>query len=415
MKLKSAPEDFRVEELTEVRIGRGPHALYRLTKSGIGTPEAVQAILRAWNLPRSSLSYGGLKDRHALTSQHVTIHSGPRREIQERSFCLAYMGQVSRPFVASDICANRFDIKVREVEGSHRLVFDSRIAQSRQSGLVNYFDDQRFGSIGVSGELIGAAWCRGNYERALYLALAEPNTHDRPRERDQKKIMGENWGNWNQCKARLDRSHRRSVVTYLVDHPVDYKRALALVRQDLRGIFAAAFQSWVWNRWVSELMVDRLGEGHIDRIATKSGALAVPALLDAEKQEIWQEFAAAALPLPSARIHAWPEGTLPVLERVLEPLSMSVREMRFKYPRDTFFSKGLRTVRLTPEELVWKWEPNPNKPQTYDWMVGFTLPRGCYATMAIRQWIGGLASGEGPDPEWEEEDEPSSGGDDADV
>jgi tRNA pseudouridine13 synthase len=415
MKLKGAPEDFRVEELTEVRTGRGPHALYRLTKSGIGTPEAVQAILRAWNLPRSSLSYGGLKDRHALTSQHVSIHTGPRREIQERSFCLAYLGQISRPFVASDICANRFDIQVREVDASHRLHLDSRIAQSQRSGLVNYFDDQRFGSIGVSGELIGAAWCRGNYERALYLALAEPNTHDRPRERDQKKIMRESWGDWNQCKARLDRSHRRSVVTYLVDHPVDYKRALALVRQDLRGIFAAAFQSWVWNRWVSELMVDRLGEAHIDRIATKSGALAVPALLDAQKQQIWQEFAAAALPLPSARIHAWPEGTLPVLERVLETLSMSVREMRFKYPRDTFFSKGLRTVRLTPEGLVWKWEPNPNKPQKNDWIVGFTLPRGCYATMAIRQWVGGLASAEGLDPDWEEEDEPSSSGGDADV
>ena len=386
MKLKSSPEDFRVDELSDIRPSRGGHALYRLSKSGLGTPEAVQAILQHWNLPRKSLSYGGLKDRHALTTQHVSIQNGPRSDLEERSFRLEYLGQVSKPFVASDIRSNRFQICLRAIEDGQRQGYESRIALTRSHGLINYFDDQRFGSIGFSGELIGVAWCKGNYERALYLSLAEPNSHDRPRERGQKEILRLHWGDWMRCKEELDRSHRRSIVTYLVDHPTDFKRALALVRQDLRGIYAAAFQSWVWNHWVSRLIEGRLGSANVSWVDFRCGRLALPHQIDRDQEQSWSAFALSSLPLPSARIHTWPEGMLPVLEEILEPLEMTVREMRFKYPRDTFFSKGNRNVQLMPEELTWRWENSTEVIRTSDWHLSFALPRGSYATMAIRQW-----------------------------
>lgn len=386
MKLKSTPEDFSVEEVTDLRVGRGPFALYRLTKRGIGTPEAVQEVLHRWNLPRQKVSYGGLKDRHALTIQHLSILGGPRTPIEERSFQLEYLGQIPRQFSASDIRSNRFRIRLRAIRDSFKSDYDTRVHDSRSQGLVNYFDDQRFGSIGISGDLIGEAWCKGNYERALYLALAEQNPHDRPREKIQKEILRELWGQWVMCKDRLDRSHRRSVVTYLVDHPTDFKRALALVRQDLRGIYAAAFQSWVWNRWLSRLIQERIPKDNLAWIESKSGNLAVPQGLAGESKRAWESFVAADLPLASARIHAWPEGTEEALGAVLQDLTMTVREMRFKYPRDTFFSKGSRAIRLMPMDLESSWEPSADRAGFSDWNLSFTLPRGAYATMAIRQW-----------------------------
>ncbi|MCU0708083.1 MAG: tRNA pseudouridine(13) synthase TruD [Pirellula sp.] len=386
MKLKSSPEDFCVEELTDLRVGRGSHALYRLTKRGIGTPEAIQEVLHRWNLPRQKISYGGLKDRHALTSQHVSIQGGPRTSIEERSFSLEYLGQVPRPFSASDIRSNRFRIRLRAIRDSFKQDYDARLHQSRTHGLVNYFDDQRFGSIGISGDLIGEAWCKGNYERALYLAMAEQNPHDRPREKIQKEILREWWGQWGMCKDRLDRSHRRSVVTYLVDHPTDFKRALALIRQDLRGIYAAAFQSWVWNRWLSRLIQDRFSTEHLVWMESRSGALAIPSGLVGDSERVWDGLVAMDLPLPSARIHQWPTGTEEALAAVLQDLTMTVREMRFKYPRDTFFSKGSRSIRLMPMDLESHWETSTDRTGYSDWSMSFTLPRGAYATMAIRQW-----------------------------
>ncbi|MEK0426705.1 MAG: tRNA pseudouridine synthase, partial [Planctomycetota bacterium] len=307
MKLKSTPEDFRVDEITSVRPSNGTHGLYRLTKAGLGTPEAIAEVLSRWNIERRRISYGGLKDRHATTLQHFSIAHGPKTGFTDRSMQVEYLGQIPRPFHAKDIQANRFEIRLRKIATSQCQRLDRNADWLGRFGAINYFDDQRFGSIGESGELIGMHWCKLNYERALYIALAEQNPHDRPREKEQKEILRTYWGQWEKCKAMLDRSHRRSIVTYLLDHPVDFKRALALVRLDLRSIYIAALQSWIWNRWVSTL-IDRFNEQKTERhLPSKSGQLALPDLATEDRQQLWRSQWNVRLPLPSARQHHWPE------------------------------------------------------------------------------------------------------------
>jgi tRNA pseudouridine13 synthase len=385
MKLKTTPEDFRVEEITSVRPTGGPHALYRLSKSGLGTPEAIAEVLSRWNIERRRISYGGLKDRHASTVQHISIAHGPKTGFLDRSMQVEYLGQISRPFHAKDIQANRFEIRLRKIPRVDCPQLDRNADWLGRFGAINYFDDQRFGSIGQSGELIGMHWCKLNYERALYLALAEENPHDRPREREQKEILRTYWGQWEKCKAMLDRSHRRSIVTYLLDHPVDFKRALALVRLDLRSIYIAAFQSWIWNRWVSAL-IDRFNEQLTQRyLPSKSGPLALPQLLTDEQQRRWKDHWNTQLPLPSARQHQWPEGTLDALESVVAELGLAVRELRLKFPRDTFFSRGQRDLLLFAGDFKSSWDSSGANAEHCDWKLAFQLPRGAYATMIIRQ------------------------------
>ena len=124
-------------------------------------------------------------------------------------------------------------------------------------GLPNYFDDQRFGSVGYSGDLIGHAWLKGNAERALELALAEANPSDRSAAKVEKAILRDCWGRWTEAKSRLDRSSARSIVTYLVDHPTDFRGAFARMRRELRTLYFSAFQSHLWNlilaRWIERL------------------------------------------------------------------------------------------------------------------------------------------------------------------
>ena len=94
MKVKQVPQDFVVEERARVRpTDRGPFALYLLRKEGIGTLEALRAVRRAWQVPGRAVGFGGLKDRHAVTSQWVTIPRGPRRNLEQATFRLTYEGQ----------------------------------------------------------------------------------------------------------------------------------------------------------------------------------------------------------------------------------------------------------------------------------------------------------------------------------
>ncbi len=302
MKLKRLREDFVVHELSDFPTTGGSFAVYRLDKAGIGTPEAIAEILKVWNLPRRSVGYGGLKDRHATTSQTITLFKGPQRDMQQRGFELTYVGQAAREFHAKDIQANAFKIILRDLtqaQADHGLGLLSAIA----SGVPNYFDDQRFGSLGESGQFVAQPWCMGDYERALYLAIAEANPHDRPREREQKELLRQLWGQWLECKAKLDRSHRRSIVTYLCDHPTDFKRALALLRSDLRSIYMAAFQSYLWNEIVSRWLQRNLPAG---TWYTRQAAAGELTFWSEPHAEILQRVSSLEIPLPSARCHEWP-------------------------------------------------------------------------------------------------------------
>ena len=173
VKVKRLPEDFCVEELTDLTPARGgTFALYRLRKTGLGTLEAIEAVQRRWELHRRRLSWGGLKDKHAVTSQYLTIHRGPQRGLQQGPLSLEFLGWLDRPFQPGDIRGNRFDITLRTLsqEALDRAL--EALPEVQTAGIPNYFDDQRFGSVGVSGEFIAEPWIRGDYERTLWLALA---------------------------------------------------------------------------------------------------------------------------------------------------------------------------------------------------------------------------------------------------
>src|SRR6185369_12988452 len=128
-------------------------------------------------------------------------------------------------------------------------------------------------------------WCLGNYERALWLALADPNEFDQKDEREQKQILRDKWGQWTDCKAALARSHRRSIVTYLDDHPTDFRGALARVRVDMRGLYLAAFQSHLWNRMLAALIRKTCLPEQIVDVPLKMGPAPFPRGLSPEQRE----------------------------------------------------------------------------------------------------------------------------------
>src|SRR5690348_17305265 len=114
MILKQHPDDFFVEEITDVAPGeQGPFALYRLEKKGWTTPDALQAVRRRWKVDHRRMSYAGLKDRHAHTIQYLTIYRGPERKLTHQAVGVTYLGHTDRPFTSQNIVANRFRLVLR--------------------------------------------------------------------------------------------------------------------------------------------------------------------------------------------------------------------------------------------------------------------------------------------------------------
>lgn len=367
MKLKCRPEDFEVDELTDVAPAAGPFALYRLTKRSIGTPEVIDAVVRRWEIPRARISFGGLKDRHALTRQFVTIWRGPTRNLEQTGFDLKYLGQAERPFTPKDIRGNRFAVVMRDMSRESLAEAERAIGEVQRDGVPNYFDDQRFGSVGESGEFIGRAWCEERYERALWLALAEPNEHDRPEDRDRKKLLRDKWGNWTELKGAIDRSHARSIVSFLVDRPGDYKGALGRMHKEERSLWLAAFQSDLWNKLLDAYLRETVPA---DRLLThRIGVFFKGQAVDAK------------LPLPSARLKIADER----LERVLVQQGLTLKRLRIKHPKDSFFSKGDRAAIVRPAELKHESAADELYEGRRKLTLRFDLARGCYATILVKR------------------------------
>lgn len=383
MKLKSLPEDFEVEELSDFPLSGGSFSVYLLTKRSLGTPEAITAICNRWNIPRRAMGYGGLKDKHALTRQWVTIHRGPRRDFHQDNLTLSYQGQANRPFGPQDISGNRFVIVLRNLTRDKANQMVAERDAITKFGIPNYFDDQRFGSLGESGEFIAKPWCQGDYERGLWLAIAEPNSHDRPVDREEKSVIHKFWGDWGECKARLDKSSRRSIITYLTDHPTRFREAFALIRQDLRSLWLAAYQSDLWNRCLAEQLRAEIAEER--RITLRLTAGDVPFFRALDEREL-SHLENLTLPLPSARLHLTEEPLLSLYERVISVQGISLRELRVKYPRDSFFSKGDRLAVVKPMELRLE---NPEDDELnagrQRLTMRFVLPRGSYATILVKR------------------------------
>src|SRR5262249_13827603 len=178
------------------------------------TLEAVEAICRRWNLAGRRVSYGGLKDRHAVTTQYLTIVEGPERALRETSFELTPVGRIERPYGPALFRGNRFSVVGRGLTGEAIARARRAVAELPRDGLPNYFDDQRFGSVGFSGGFVARAWLAGDHEEALRLAIAEPNPSDRPATKQEKAVLRELWGRWPDAKARLAPSPARSLGTY---------------------------------------------------------------------------------------------------------------------------------------------------------------------------------------------------------
>jgi tRNA pseudouridine13 synthase len=384
MKVKQQPEDFQVVELTDVTpTGQGPYGLYRLDKRGWTTHDALQAVRRRWQLDLRRVSYGGLKDRHALTTQYLTIFHGPRRRLTHQGFALDYLGQVAAPYTSQDIRANRFRLTLRALDESAVTFARAALEEVRQQGVPNYFDDQRFGSVGKDGEFVARAMVQGRHEEALRLALAAPYEHDRAEAKREKQILRETWGDWQVAKARLPRGHARSLVSYLADHPEDFRGALERLRPDLQGLYVSAYQSYLWNR-----MLARWLEGYCRPGQTVRGRLRlaeVPMHRELDEEQL-RQLAELQLPLPSARTKLDPaDPRMSLLEGVLADEGLRPEQLKLRGSRKMFFSRGERVALCRPADLHVEAGPDEMRPGRSRLLLAFELPRGAYATLLVKR------------------------------
>jgi len=148
--IRSLPEDFIVdEELSFAPTGDGEHIFLQIKKTGKNTEDIARLLARHADVNRKSVSYAGLKDRNAVTSQFFSVHLPGKQApdwqpLADSSFDLVSVTRHQKKLRRGALSRNHFSLRIREFRGD-REVAEQRLQKIKQQGVPNYFTAQRFG------------------------------------------------------------------------------------------------------------------------------------------------------------------------------------------------------------------------------------------------------------------------------
>lgn len=179
-KFRSSPEDFFVEEINAFEAqGEGEHLLLTIEKRGLNTAFVAGALAKWAGIGEMGIGYAGLKDRHAVTRQRFTVHL-PKKIAPDfdaltiDGLKLLEWGWHHRKLPRGALAGNRFTLLLKEIEGDEAEI-EKRLENIRDSGLPNYFGEQRFGreraNVGMALRMFSGQRVKRE-QRSIYLSAA---------------------------------------------------------------------------------------------------------------------------------------------------------------------------------------------------------------------------------------------------
>lgn len=157
MRLGPADSDFVVDEIPLYPpSGEGEHLHLRIRSSNCSTPALAQALAACCGVAVRDIGYAGRKDRHAVTSQDLSVYRGQEAQItalakhlppgaEAEVLSLSRHRNKLRP---GHLRGNRFRLRLLDVAQPEELT--SRLVQCQSAGIPNSYGPQRYGRDGIN-------------------------------------------------------------------------------------------------------------------------------------------------------------------------------------------------------------------------------------------------------------------------
>ena len=161
-----SPETFTVEELPAyLPSGEGTHLFVWIEKRGLTTLDVIARVAGALGVNGRDVGYAGMKDRHALTRQWLSVPSvDPERALAipgSPEWTIQQAVRHPHKLRLGHLRGNRFEVRLEgEASEAELRALQDAVARVAAQGLPNQFGAQRFGS-GGDNAAAGLALLRG--------------------------------------------------------------------------------------------------------------------------------------------------------------------------------------------------------------------------------------------------------------
>jgi tRNA pseudouridine13 synthase len=399
-KLRMTPEDFMVDEIS-ILPPADPSGKFVVAKVWHRNWEQNRLVRRLGtnlHVGRASIGFAGTKDGRSVATQLMSFKA-PLVDVQALEIPDV---KILNPFRANrmisigDLIGNSFQIRVadmhapkdaRSICGSVRERLDS------VGGFPNFFGIQRFGSIRPITHLIGKDLIRGDFEGAVMRYVANPSANEDSEANEARRGLQESRDFERALREfPMKLSFERTLIGYLRDSPGNYLGALRTLPYNLLMMFVHAYQSYLFNRTLSErirsgmsIQLPEVGDVILPLSKTNVPDHDNPIRVGQDNLEKAIRNAKEGKAFVSGLLYGtesfFAEGRMGEIERKVIA-SENIAQMDFQIV-------GLRAAssKGTRRELL-----APCKDLTIDLgdrdaLFKFTLNKGCYATTLLREFM----------------------------
>lgn len=302
--IKQLPEDFVVKEISKIKIkDRGRYLYFRLKKKDWNTLDVVKEMSKRLKIAIKDIGFAGNKDKKAVTEQLISVKNVKREKLEKiklKDVSLEFLGYGDEPITLGDLERNYFEIIVRNLD-------DFKLKVPKK--IVNYFDEQRFGKNNVA---VGKSLIKKDFKKACKLLELEVKNND-------------------------------------------YIGALKMIPKRLLRMYVNAYQSFIWNETVKEVVDNRMKAKEIPLVGF------------------------------GTELNEFPEMKK-IIEDILEKEKIGLNDFIIKQIPELSQEGGLRKIFIEVKDfkILEKGDDKLNEGKK-KFEISFTLPKGSYGTMVVKE------------------------------
>ncbi len=197
-RIRAVPEDFIViEHLAFEPSGAGEHVFLSIEKTGENTDYVARQLAKFANVKQRDVSYAGLKDRHAITSQWFSVWLPGKADPDWTQFDtdtikVLHTVRHARKLKRGVLSGNSFKLIIRDWQGDMEKT-NQQLTAIKTDGIANYYGEQRFGHAGhnINKALSLFQGSKvGREQRSIYLSAARSYLFNQILD---QRVLAKNW------------------------------------------------------------------------------------------------------------------------------------------------------------------------------------------------------------------------------